>query len=48
MKFLGQLVATVIGSAAVVVGIHLGNDLYMKYKENKSKKWYYMVVYTTM
>ena len=41
MKFLGQLAATVIG-------IHLGNDLYFKYKENQSKKWYYMVVYTTM
>ena len=38
MRFLGQLAATVIGSAAVVVGIHLGNDLYLKYKENQSKK----------
>ena len=38
MKFLGQLAATVIGSAAVVIGIHIGNDMYLKYKEKQSKK----------
>lgn len=37
MKFLGQLVATVATSAAVVIGLQLGADLYTKYKEKQSK-----------
>lgn len=38
MNFLGQIVAAVVTSAAVVVGCHIGNELYIKYKQNQSKK----------
>ena len=37
MKFLGQLLATVATSAAVVIGLQLGSDLYSKYKNSQSK-----------
>ena len=37
MKFIGQILATVATSAAVVIGLQLGADLYNKYKNNQSK-----------
>ena len=37
MKFIGQILATVATSAAIVIGLQLGSDLYSKYKNNKSK-----------
>lgn len=38
MRFLGQIIGAVVTSAAVVIGCHVGNELYNRYKENQAKK----------